>query len=134
MDLSLLTVNELSEFYGVSLHIIYHMIERKQLTYIKINRLVRFHLQSFQVMDDRLIPVRMYKKTLRVLYSNLLSDYKDWVPMREFAEILNISISSAKRIIKAENIKKEVLHDTEKVLLYKRDLINLLVNKTVTAK
>jgi hypothetical protein len=85
-------------------------------------------------MNDRLVPVRMYKKSLRVLYSNLLSDYKDWVPMREFAEILNISISSAKRIIKAENIKKEVLHDTEKVLLYKRDLINLLVNKTVTAK
>ena len=66
MDLSLLTVNELSEFYGVSLHIIYHMIEIKQLTYIKFNRLVRFHLQSFQIMNDRLVPVRMYKKTLRL--------------------------------------------------------------------
>ena len=69
-----------------------------------------------------------------ILYSNLLSDYKDWVPMIEFAEILNISISSAKRIIKAENIKIDVLHDTEKILLYKRDLINLLLNKTVTVK
>ena len=129
-----ISVTEYSEILGLSEHILYHMIERRQMTYLKLKRSVRIPISLVNCSKVPPESLMKSKPQLRSHFRRILYDYDRWLTIEEVCNILDISKSNLKRILLRNELEHYVWHNTFLTYIDKDSLIEFIVKHCVSAK
>lgn len=110
---------------------LYKLLSKKKMIYVRFQRGIRIPRPFFAAFLIEGTNSNRTKLFIEKVYKATLSEYPKRIPLTEVCEILNISKSTGKRIIKEPEISAIHYHDTSLIYVKKNDLIEYLLNHTV---